>query len=209
MDQQAIREWISKKLKERGRGARRDLAIHMNVTQDKITRMLNGKAGKEQRRIEASELRLIGDFLGSLPPGFIPATGDDTPPIDAPLISWVSAGAIKRPEHVADFADAKRVTAPGLDPNGEWIALQVEGDSMDRISPPESVIFVNVRDKKLVSNACYVISDEGGEATYKRYRADPPRWEPVSENRTHEPYFVKNGQGPRIVGRVRRTTLDL
>jgi SOS-response transcriptional repressor LexA len=131
-------------------------------------------------------------------------------PVGAPLISWVSAGDPKAPSSVIEIHDAKMVYIHGLDPKGDWIALTVEGDSMDRISPPESIVFVNRNDKRLVTNACYVISDaEGGEASYKRFRANPDRWEPVSTNPEHEPMFVKKGREPVIIGRVRKTLLSM
>ena len=99
------------------------------------------------------------------------------------------------------------IDASDLDPKGQWIALRVQGDSMDRISPPGSVIFVNLRDKRLVTNACYIITNGDGEATYKRFRANPPRFEPVSTNPAHEPIFP-DGE-PAVIGRVRRSFIDM
>ena len=127
----------------------------------------------------------------------------------APLISWISAGRLAQVDHVEDMDTARRVQAADLDPGGDWIALRVEGDSMDRISPPDSIIFVNRSDRTLVPNACYVIADESGGASYKRFRPNPDRWEPVSVNPDHEPFFIQPGAGPRIIGRVRKTVLDL
>lgn len=125
-----------------------------------------------------------------------------------PLISWVSAGRLERPDQVVDLETAKMVPVAGL-PAGDWFALRVEGDSMDRISPPDSMIVVNRRDKRLVANACYVIADGDGVGgvTYKRYRPDPMRFEPVSTNPAHEPLFPDHE--PTIIGRVRRTILDM
>jgi hypothetical protein len=78
---------------------------------------------------------------------------------------------------------------------------------MDRISPPESIIFVDRRDRKLIPNGLYVIADEEGNATYKRYRpGPPPRFEAVSMNQAHEPIFP--AQEPLIVGRVKRSMID-
>jgi phage repressor protein C with HTH and peptisase S24 domain len=121
-----------------------------------------------------------------------------------PLLSMVSAGLLSRD----DVADEAMGTLRISDlPPGDWIALRVLGDSMDRISPPESVILVDRRDKRLVPNALYVIADEEGNSTYKRYRpGPPPRFEPVSTNTSLEPIFPH--QEPVIVGRVRRTILD-
>jgi SOS-response transcriptional repressor LexA len=79
---------------------------------------------------------------------------------------------------------------------------------MDRISPPDSTIFVDRRDKLLVPNGLYVIADTDGNATYKRFRPGPPkRFEPVSSNKDLEPLFPDND--PMIVGRVKRTQLDM
>jgi len=103
-------------------------------------------------------------------------------PAGVPMISWVSAGVLRESDHVEDMETAPRVPASDLDPAGHWIALRVEGDSMDRISPPDSLIFVNTRDRLLVPNACYVFSDSNGGTTYKRWRPNPNRLEPVSTN---------------------------
>lgn len=121
------------------------------------------------------------------------------------LISWVSAGRLVRDDTVDDILDNLHVG--GLPKGGDWIALKVDGDSMDRISPPGSIILVNTRDRRLVANALYVIADEEGNATYKRYRpGPPPRFEPVSTNGNLEPIYPEND--PAIIGRVRRTMLD-
>lgn len=142
-----------------------------------------------------------------VPEGWL-LTGEGSPdgPIPAttvPVISWVSAGKMQ----VADAdPDAPRIPITGL-PEGRWIALEVEGDSMDRISPPGSRIFVNTADRKLVPNACYVISGPDGAASYKRYRPNPDRFEPVSTNPVHEPLFP-DGE-VTILGRVRRSMIDM
>lgn len=128
--------------------------------------------------------------------------------IDVPLISWVSAGNLSTPDAIADLKDAPPVAVPDLDASGEWIALRVEGDSMDRISPPDSIIVVNLKDRRLVANACYVIADEDGAATYKRYRP-PNEWAPVSTNPAHKPLRLTAGAEPRIIGRVRKSILSM
>jgi SOS-response transcriptional repressor LexA len=122
-----------------------------------------------------------------------------------PLLSWVSAGKMSFPD-VSDEVIGT-VQEGNLDPEGDWIALQVVGDSMDRISPPESIIFVDRSDKVLVPNACYVISNGDGEATYKRFRSNPMRFEPVSTNPSHEPIYP--AREPLIVGRVKKSTIQM
>lgn len=120
-----------------------------------------------------------------------------------PILAMISAGMLTR-DDVAD--EALGSIRLGDLPAGDWIALKVVGDSMDRISPPDSTILVNRRDRRLVPNGLYVIADEDGSATYKRYRPNPPRFEPVSTNKDLEPIFPT--QDPVIIGRVRKTILD-
>jgi SOS-response transcriptional repressor LexA len=128
-----------------------------------------------------------------------------TPLQRIPILTWVSAGTMARDDGQQDIIG--ETDAADLDPKGRWIALRVEGDSMDRISPPGSLIFVNMKDRRLVPNACYIITNGDGEATYKRFRANPPRFEPVSTNPAHEPIFP-DGE-PAVLGRVRRSVLEM
>jgi SOS-response transcriptional repressor LexA len=133
-----------------------------------------------------------------------PSSMGDPQEIEIPIVSWVSAGEMVRDE----VSDASIGTVYARDlPAGDWIALRVEGSSMDKISPPGSIIFVNRRDKRLVPNALYVIADEDGNATYKRYRPNPDRFEPVSVDDSHEPIFPEGAV--TIIGRVRRSTIDM
>lgn len=148
----------------------------------------------------AARLSLDEWILGATAAEALPTHGVS----EVPLLSWISAGAMTK-EDVRD--EALGVVRVAELPPGDWIALEVKGDSMDRISPPSSRIIVNRRDKTLVANACYVIDDGEGNATYKRFRPDPMRFEPVSTNPAHEPIFPDNE--PTIVGRVHESILRL
>lgn len=127
---------------------------------------------------------------------------------DVPLVSWISAGQFGEQDAVVDFSDFKTLAVADL-PGGHWIALKLEPDanSMNKISPPESIIFVNLDDKRLVANACYVIADETGRATYKRYRpgAKPP-FQPASYDKVAPPHL----EGAiSVIGRVKRSWIDM
>lgn len=126
--------------------------------------------------------------------------------IDVPRVSWVSAGQLKDQDGVTDFSDFP--TEPAIDlPEGEWICLEVEGNSMNKISPPESLIFVNLRDKRLVSNACYVVCDEAGAVTYKRYRPNEnPAFQPASYDDVPPPELKG---AITVMGRVRRSIINM
>lgn len=125
-----------------------------------------------------------------------------------PKISWVSAGSFGMADAVMDTADAPRIEVAGLG-DGEYYALEVTGDSMDRISPEGSTIIVDRKDKRLVHNACYIVLDGDGGSTYKRYRQSPMRFEPVSTNPSHEPIFPDNDNVPEVFGRVILTILPM
>lgn len=130
--------------------------------------------------------------------------GDKPGPV-VPLVSFVSAGKLAEPNGYVTSDEFISIPAGGL-PSGDWIALKVDGDSMDLFSPPGSIIFVNRRERDAVEGGFYVFRTDDGDATYKRYRKDPERLEPESTNRDHKTIYPK---GPlTIIGRVRRTMLD-
>ncbi|RCL03072.1 MAG: Peptidase S24-like protein [Candidatus Tokpelaia sp. JSC189] len=126
--------------------------------------------------------------------------------MDVPLISWVSAGQMQGNEGSVDFSDFPSVAAYDL-PRGKWIALRVDGLSMNKVSPPDSIIFVNMSEVDLVPNACYVIADETGLAAYKRYKPhEIPPFQPDSYQKIASPRI----EGKiKIIGRVRRTVADM
>lgn len=185
---------------------------HSQLSQAELVRRLHQRYGWSNdrsiinkiktgvRSLDAREMLEISELTG-----FPVPIEEDAPPQIVQLVTWVSAGKLSRDE----VADEQLGSIPVSDlPKGDWIALRVEGSSMDRISPPESVIFVNRSDKRLINNACYVIEDIEGNATYKRYRPGPPkRFEPVSTDPNYEPIFFENE--PNIIGRVRRSVINM
>jgi transcriptional regulator with XRE-family HTH domain len=190
---------ILRELRRRRAMSLEDVADAVGVSVSQVSRFESGT--REPRQSELSALaRLYGVPVSRL------FGADSTGFTDVPLISWVSAGQLGEMPGVSDLDDFPTIQIAGL-PSGHWIALKVEGDSMDRISPPESVILVNLKERRLVANACYIFQDEDGRATYKRWRPDPARMEPVSTNPAHEPVFLDSE--PVVIGRVRRTLLDM
>jgi SOS-response transcriptional repressor LexA len=126
--------------------------------------------------------------------------------VDVPVISWISAGELGSQDTVVNLSDYPTIPTTDLE-QGEWIALRVDGPSMNKISPPDSIIFVNLRDKRLVTNGCYVIADESGQATYKRYRPNEnPPFQPASYMKIPPPEL----EGAiTIIGRVKRSMIDM
>lgn len=185
--------------RDRANLTREQLAGRMGISTSQLTKLERG-----ERRLTKEWMERIALALDIVPADLFDEASARVQSV--PLLSWVSAGTLAYQEAVTGLDDFPTLEVASL-PAGDWIALRVEGDSMDRISPPESIILVNRKDKRLVANACYVIADQHGNATYKRYRPNPSRFEPVSTNPTHEPIFPDN-DAP-VVGRVRRSIIDM
>lgn len=168
------------------------------------------KAGKD-RSFNTGNLQALARVLQTTEQWLLTGEGAETASetvriTRVPLLSWVSAGALSMPDYDHQIDAARTVPMANLE-TGDWIALEVKGDSMDRIAPDGSVILVNRRQRALQSGGFYVFATDGGEASFKRYRTDPQRFEPYSTNAEHEPIFP---EGPvRVIGRVRRSILDL
>lgn len=195
MEQEILRTWIRSSLARSGK-TQAELAKALGVAPPRITEILAGK-----RNVKVEEVSVISRYFGEPVPGASELSSGNIP-----VISWVSAGHFCRDDISQDIIGSVR--APDL-PVGDWVALRVDGDSMDRISPPGSIIFVDKSDKKLIHNGCYIIVDEDGRATYKRYRQGPPRFEPVSVNRDYEAIYVDGEHWPEVFGRVRKTLLEM
>lgn len=93
-------------------------------------------------------------------------------------------------------------------PHSDFIALRVQGESMNRISPDGSIIFVDLRDRELVNGRLYVFRSNDS-ATYKAYvRTDKGVYlAPRTTDPDHE-IIIPEGE-IEVVGRVVRTMLDL
>ncbi|MBN8292847.1 hypothetical protein JI664_12805 [Rhodobacter sp. NTK016B] len=196
-------KWIVRHLTGR-RGEKAQLARAIGTKPDNISKIISGV-----RAVQPEEVPKVLEFFGyEVRPS---AQGEEPPrsttaqPVK--LISWVSAGQLVDHPAIDSFEDFPSIYAADLPP-GRWIALRVDGTSMNKLSPPESIVIVNLDDTRLVPGRCYVVADETGAATYKAY--DPnaePQFQPRSyiEN-TPAPVFVG---AVRVVGRVYRTMLDM
>ena len=128
--------------------------------------------------------------------------GVTQPPIvAAPVLNAVEAGAFA--EINPDRPPPKRDQILVAYHRRTVFALQVDGDSMDRVAPQGSFIVVdyawrNLHDRDL----CVVRRD--GEATFKRYREDErgPWLEPDSTNSRHSPILPDDENPIAIIGLV-------
>ena len=70
--------------------------------------------------------------------------------------------------------------------------IEVSGDSMDLLIEDVGLILVDPGQKELSPGGVYLIANSGGEATVKRYRREPARFEPCSSNPAHRAFLVSD-----------------
>lgn len=124
-----------------------------------------------------------------------------------PILDRVTAGKLASPMSQIPSDAVETLAASGLG-SGEFFALRVDGSSMNRVSPEGSIIIVNTLDRKLVHGRFYVFSIRG-DTTYKRWNAKPGYLEPYSTDEAHAPIFITKKRDMEVIGRVKRTVLDL
>jgi SOS-response transcriptional repressor LexA len=129
--------------------------------------------------------------------------GDGPSSIEIPMVSMVSAGRMRDQQGVSPTDVERYVKLDDL-PRGDWIALGVEGSSMNRIAPDGSIIIVNRADSTLIDGRYYVFALDGGAATFKTYRRDPERLQPFSFDPDHMSIPVTDQSDLYVFGRVRR-----
>lgn len=162
----------------------------------------------KKAQVYAGRLKVRTEWLyAGTPPMREPTKQEKRTAIDVPVVGWVQAGQLADIGAVHEIPDLDYVTTDGLGP-GEWFATDVHGDSMDRVSPEGSRIFVNALDRTLVAGRFYVFSLRG-ETTYKRYYDDPVRLEPFSTNPANRTIFPAKDNAWSVVGRAVRSVIDL
>lgn len=190
--------WAAEALKHASLGqaeaARRMREHGHSMDRAAVNKLVIGKRG-----LDAAEMLSLSEITGYPIPGHAKTV--------VPLLSWVSAGKLVDSSSQIEARNAKTIPVADL-PAGDYFALRVVGDSMDRLSPEDSVIIVNRGERELVPNKAFVFAIRG-EATYKLWRPKPPRLDPFSTNPANEPRFIDDGQDLHVIGRVRRTILDM
>jgi SOS-response transcriptional repressor LexA len=179
------------------------LARALGVKQPSVSRWLNGSQPQGHTRDKIVALATERGLINVRQPRRAPATRF----VSVPLLSWVSAGRLLDASTQVPEAEAPKLAFADLGA-GDFFALKVDGDSMDRISPDGSIIVVDRRDTTLTSGRAYVFAHLG-EATYKLWHPKPPRLAPFSTNPRHEPIFLDRRRDMEVIGRVRRSVIDL
>lgn len=168
------------------------LARLVGITPDQFSKGMKGR-----RRFTVREMDILRDY-------FHGRTDSAPEQTLLPIIGLISAGAWREGfERVIGYMPSPDKT---LSPKA--FVVLIEGDSMDKVAMPGDGIIVDPTDLDLVSGKYYVVRNEAGESTFKRYRENPARLEPCSTNPEHQTIYP--GQDAfTIVGRARKRVADL
>lgn len=170
--------------------------------QSAVSALLSGK-----RRVMVDEAAAIYAFLGldSAPPADPARAGVPREPSSArlreprdphvhgpdgyavvPVIGIAGAGRWREAVEVplGHMPVPSRLGASGC------FGIAVSGDSMDLLIEDGGLILIDPAQKELAPGGVYLITNSCGEATVKRYRREPARFEPCSTNPAHRPFLV-------------------
>lgn len=169
------------------------LARHLRIAPARISEMLKG-----ERRIQLNEMQPLAEWLGVSDPAAKRDIPEGAKPVNSiPLLGDVPAGPWREAIHKSHHYI--QVALPGIRPNA--YALEVAGDSMDRIVRNGATIVVDPDDIDLFDKWLYIVRNAEGEVTFKQYRDAPARLVPCSSNPEHKTISVTD-RDYEILGRV-------
>lgn len=144
LDQNRLRAWVAAKIAEGGRGTSAALAAHVGLSRVQISRLSQTEPGKEARDIKAHELVRIVDFFGEGPDGS-PAPGRaakrEASEVHVGFTTGVMVGPVRagswREVDELDQRERPQVILPADPdyPNAQVLVFEIEGDSMNDLSP--------------------------------------------------------------------------
>lgn len=173
-----LRVWI-----ENRRILQKEVAQELGVAPARVSELLKGA-----RRLQAHEMPVLARLLGMV---------EADPSVrKIKRIGRVAAGSLR--EALQDATGTLEVSASL--PKGVF-AIEVDGESMNRIAPFGCDVIVDPSDKALFAGDLYVLGNEAGEFTFKRFMQEPARLVPLSSDPAHGE--IPLGAEPiNIVGRV-------
>lgn len=174
-----LRRWISS-----GKVRQTEVAAELGIAPARVNEMIKGN-----RKVQHREMPVLVRYLGM-------DEGPDPSVRKIARIGMVPAGSLR--EAIAETDGS--IEVPANLPRGVF-ALEVDGESMNKIAPLGCDVIVDPNDKQLFSGDLYVLSNDAGEFTFKRFVQDPARLVPLSSDPSHEEIPV-GGTPLNIVGRV-------
>lgn len=147
------------------------------------------------RRIQQGEMHVLAEFLG------LGEAEDESAPennvVFVPVIGIASAGAWREAISVPEY----RIPRLKVKGQNQAFAVEVDGDSMDKYMSHGSWAIIDPDQRDLYPGRVYLIMNGEGEATIKRYREGPARFEPDSHNPEHQTMMM-GAHAINVIGRV-------
>lgn len=176
------RDLVRDRMKELGL-TQTKLADELGLHQSAVHNVLAGS-----RQVKAHEASYIYRRLGI----------DRQPDVHlVPIIGLTSAGNWR--EAVLNAGGVMPV--PKRVAGDRSFAVEVLGDSMNRLIGEGGFVVVDPDQTQLYSDKVYLIENEDHESQIKLYRSNPARFEPASFNDQHQTFYVGEHQ-VRVIGRI-------
>lgn len=147
---------------------------------------------RSKRRVKLDERVKIEAVLGAQP-----SPKDELPVVWVPVIGLASAGNWREATQIPTYLMPMRKKSNC----NMAFAVEIHGDSMDRLLPEGGWAVVDPDQRTLYDGKTYLISNSEFDATVKRYRGDPARFEPVSHNPEHQIIHMGEHQ-ITVIGRI-------
>lgn len=181
-----------KALMKENRDSQAGLARFLGMSPDKMSKVIAGK-----RRLTVEEANKLATYYGT-------GGNSDVAPVLLPIVGLVSAGAWRQGfEEVRGY-----MPSPDKALSADAFVVIVEGDSMDLVAQEGEGIIIDPRDRDLLPGRYYVVRNEHGETTFKRYMENPARLEPCSSNPEHRPIYPGR-ETFTVIGRAKKRVSDL
>lgn len=187
----------------RVREVRKQQGLTMEELADRVGKYLKktvhfttiAKIERSMRGLSGEMLSAIADSLGVPPAQLVDQAPQLIPVRMLPIVGKIAAGNWR--EAIAE--PLGYLPAPVGGANA--FALKPEGTSMNLVVGDNALIVVDPDELDLLEGKLYAVMNGDGETTFKRYRNDPPRLEPVSSDPSHA--IIPLGREPfTVIGRI-------
>lgn len=174
----------------------------MGLTQPALAK-LAGTTKNQITKLESGERRLSDHWAARLAPHlgvqpyelFMPFESTFNQLRFVPLVGHISCGDWRE---AIEFAEG---TVPAVAGGLNVFALRAQGDSMDQLIQDEGYVYVDPDDRDLIDGKVYAVMNGGNETTAKRYRANPARLSPCSNNPKYAETIIGSDQFT-FIGRI-------
>jgi SOS-response transcriptional repressor LexA len=122
------------------------------------------------------------------------------------VVEWTEAGLFAAPDKPVP-SDRNLGEQCGRWPSG-YFATRIPDNAMNRLSPAGSYIVVDRGERSACEGLCYLALLDG-VVMFRRWFAQPERAEPFSTDPAYKIEYLGPGRDWAIIGRVRRTLLDI